>query len=111
MAPLGLKKQNGRRVAAEHGRNGFVAVAFANCNRNGVLALKSAPDRRMAAKRGFPAGVLQVAHDELRGNGGHVFRGVVFSLATVKPERESNRLARSRGSAGVSLSASGIARG
>jgi hypothetical protein len=36
--------------------------------------------------------LLKVAHDTLRGNGGHVFGGVVFSLATLKPEREGNRL-------------------
>jgi hypothetical protein len=30
--------------------------------------------------------------DALRGNGGHVFGGVVFSLAILKPEREGNRL-------------------
>jgi hypothetical protein len=50
----------------------------------------------MSAKRRLlhdhKPGPLQVAHDALRGNGGHVFGGVVFSLATLKPEREGNRL-------------------
>ena len=35
---------------------------------------------------------LQVPHDALRCNGGHVFGGVVLSLAILKPEREGNRL-------------------
>jgi hypothetical protein len=32
--------------AYEHGRNGFVAVAFGNCNRYGALALEAARHAR-----------------------------------------------------------------
>jgi hypothetical protein len=52
----------------------------------------------MSAKRRFlhdhKPGPLQVAHDALRGNGGHIFGGVVFSLATFKPEREGDRIGK-----------------
>jgi len=60
------------------------------------LALETPPKRRMSAERWFlhdhKPDPLQVPHDALRGNGGHVFGGVVFSLAILKPEREGNRL-------------------
>ena len=92
---------------AEHGRNGFVAIAFANCNRDGALALKAARQRRMSAERRLlhdhEAAALEVAHDALRGNGGHVFVGVVFSLATLKPEREGDRIGEVRGVGGREL--------
>jgi hypothetical protein len=69
----------------------------------------------VTAKRRFlhdhKPGPLQVAHDALRGNGGHVFRGVVFSLATLKPQREGDRIGKSRGSAGVRGSAGSDMRG
>jgi hypothetical protein len=63
-----------------------------------TLALRTPPKRRMSAERRFPhdhkPGPLQVAHDALRGNGGHVFGGVVLSLATFKPEREGDRIGK-----------------
>jgi signal transduction histidine kinase len=48
-------------------------------------------------------GPLQVANDALRGNGGHVFRGVVFSLATLKSHRKGNRLGKVLGVGGREL--------
>lgn len=54
------------------------------------------------------AGALQVAHDALRGNGGDVFCCVVFSLATLKPQREGNRLGEVDRVGGSKLVGSGI---
>jgi hypothetical protein len=40
----------------------------------------------------YKPGPLQVAHDAQGGDSHHILVGVVFSLATLKPERERDRL-------------------
>ena len=68
-----------------------------HCRRRIVpLSREAASKRRVTAERRFPhddeSGALQVAHDALGSDGGYVLGSVVFSLATLKPEREGNRL-------------------
>jgi hypothetical protein len=50
-----------------------------------------------------------MAHNALGGNGGHVFVGVVDALGVLKPHAKATATARSRGSAGASLSAAKLA--
>jgi hypothetical protein len=60
-----------------------------------TLALRTPPKHRMSTDRRLlhdhKPRPLQVAHYALRGNGGgYVLGGAMFSLATLKPERERN---------------------
>ena len=70
----------------------------------------SASQARVDPSRVFldnEAEALQMAHNALGGNGGHVFVGVVDALGVLKPHAKAT--ARSRGSAGASLSAAKLA--
>src|SRR6516164_1111281 len=58
--------------------------------------LKPPPDRRAADRRrsshDHEARAPKMAHHPLRGDGSHVFVGVVDALAALKPQRESDRV-------------------
>ena len=60
-----------KRIAAEHGRNGFVAIAFANCNHDGALARTVKQNGRRVAptKQPSPSGrVARMAFERGRGD-------------------------------------------
>jgi hypothetical protein len=71
------------------------------------LALETSPDRRVTAKRRFlhddKSGALKMAHDALRGYFGHVFVGVVLSLAPLEFQSEGNRVGEVVGIGGGEL--------